>query len=80
MSDPVNSPAHYVSGKIEVINVIEEWVKPAPDAVVGGLHWQVIKYVSRAWLKKDPYEDFCKARWYLNRLINTLATEPYQDR
>jgi hypothetical protein len=75
MSDPVNSPAHYASGKVEVINVIEEWVKPAPDAVVGGLHWQVIKYVSRAWLKKDPYEDFCKARWYLNRLIG-LGTPP----
>jgi hypothetical protein len=76
----VDHPPHYCSGKLEVIDVIEEWVKPAPDAVVGGLHWQVIKYVSRAWLKKDPYEDFCKARWYLNRLINTLATEPYQDR
>jgi len=80
MSDPVHHPRHYTAGKVEVIDVIEEWVKPAPDAVVGGLHWQVIKYVSRAWLKKDPYEDAEKARWYLTRLINTLATEAYQDR
>lgn len=78
--DMVCSPPHYTAGKVEVIDVIEDWVRPAPDTVVGGLHWQVIKYISRAWLKKDPYEDFCKARWYLNRLINTLATEAYQDR
>lgn len=80
MSDPVSHPSHYTAGSVEVIDVIEDWVKHAPDPVVGGLQWQVIKYVSRAWLKKNPYEDFRKARWYLNRLINTLATEPYQDR
>lgn len=79
MSDNVDSPSHYNSGRVEVIDVIEDWVKGAPDAVVGGLHWQVIKYVSRAWFKKDPLEDFMKARWYLNRLINTLATAPYKD-
>jgi hypothetical protein len=80
MNDPVSSPAHYTAGRVEVIDVIEDWVKAAPDPVVGGLQWQVIKYVSRAWLKKDPYEDFRKAAWYLNRLINTLATEAYRDR
>jgi hypothetical protein len=79
MSDPVNHPTHYTSGQVEVIDVIEDWVKAAPDAVVGGLQWQVIKYVSRAWLKKDPLEDFMKARWYLNRLINKLACAPYKD-
>ena len=78
MSDPVNQPAHYTSGQVEVIDVIEDWVKSAPDAVVGGLQWQVIKYVSRAWLKKNPLEDFMKARWYLNRLINKLTCAPYK--
>jgi hypothetical protein len=48
MSDSVNHPIHYNSGQVEVIDVIEDWVKSAPDAVVGGLQWQVIKYVSRA--------------------------------
>ena len=80
MNDNVSHPSHYTAGKVEVIDVIEDWVRHAPDPIVGGLHWQVIKYISRAWLKKDPYEDFCKARCYLNRLINTLATEAYQDR
>jgi hypothetical protein len=80
MSDNVNHPSHYTAGKLEVINIIEDCVKHAPDAVVGGLQWQVIKYVSRAWLKNDAYEDFCKARWYLNRLIDKLAAQPYQDK
>lgn len=79
MNDSVDRPAHYTAGSVEVIDVIEDWVRHAPNAVIGGLHWQVIKYISRAWLKKNPYEDFCKARWYLNRLINTIATEPYKD-
>jgi hypothetical protein len=79
MSDSVDHPIHYNSGQVEVIDVIEDWVKSAPDAVVGGLQWQVIKYVSRAWLKKDPLEDFMKARWYLNRLIDKLACAPYKD-
>jgi hypothetical protein len=80
MSDPVNHPSHYTAGKAEVIDVIEDWVRHAPDPVVGGLQWQAIKYISRMWLKQDPYEDAKKARWYLDRLINTLATEAYRDR
>jgi hypothetical protein len=78
-NDPVNSPAHYTAGNTEVIYVIEDWVRHAPDPVVGGLQWQVIKYLSRMWLKQNPYEDAKKAHWYLNRLINTLATEAYRD-
>ena len=80
MSDSVNHPSHYTAGKVEVIDVIEAWVESAPDPVVGGLQWQVIKYISRMWLKRDPYEDARKAQWYLTRLINTLATEAYRDR
>lgn len=79
MSDAVNHPSHYTAGKLEVIDIIEDCVKHAPDAVVGGLQWQVIKYVSRAWLKNDAYEDFRKAQWYLNRLVNKLAAEGYTD-
>jgi hypothetical protein len=80
MSDPVNHPSHYNAGKIEVIDVIEDWVRHAPDPVVGGLQWQCLKYLSRMWLKEDPHKDAKKAQWYLNRLINTLATEAYRDR
>ena len=78
--DAVNHPSHYTAGKTEVIDVLEDWVKAAPDAVVGGLQWQVIKYISRMWLKKNPYEDARKAQWYLNRLVNKLATEAYTEK
>ena len=79
MSDSVEHPRHYCAGKIEVIEVLEDWVQHAPDARVGSLQWQCLKYLSRMWLKKDPLEDAMKCRWYLNRLINTLAMEPYRD-
>jgi hypothetical protein len=78
--DAVNHPSHYTAGNTEVIDVIEDWVKAAPDAVVGGLQWQTIKYISRMWLKKDPDADARKAQWYLNRLVNHLATEAYQEK
>jgi len=76
----VNHPSHYTAGKTEVIDVLEDCVKTAPDAVLGGLQWQVIKYISRMWLKRDPYEDARKAQWYLNRLVNKLAAEAYLDK
>ena len=78
VTDNVNHPGHYTAGKQEVIDVLEDWVQHAPDPVVGGLQWQVLKYMSRMWLKKDPAEDAAKARWYLNRLINKLAEAPYK--
>jgi len=45
MSDPINSPAHYTFGKIEVIDVLEEWFPADP------LLWQVGKYIARAGRK-----------------------------
>lgn len=77
--DVVNHPSHYMAGKIEVIDFIEDCVKQAPDSVVGGLQWQVIKYMSRLWLKENPHIDAGKARWYLNRLIEKLDTEEYRN-
>jgi hypothetical protein len=77
--DVVNHPSHYTAGKIEVIDFIEDCVKQAPDAVVGGLQWQVLKYISRMWLKDDPAMDAGKARFYLNRLISTLDQPEYKQ-
>jgi len=73
MDDLVNRPAHYAEGrKYEVIDVIEDSVQFAPNPVVGGLQWQVLKYVHRCWNKDVPVRDLSKARWYLNRLIDSL--------
>jgi hypothetical protein len=75
MSDSVNHPSHYASSrKYEVIDVIEDSVQFAPDAISGGLQWQVLKYVHRCWGKHNTVEDLSKARWYLNRLITHLET------
>jgi hypothetical protein len=65
--DPVNSPSHYTSGKIEVIDFIE-------DQKLGFCLGNTVKYVARAG-KKDPsktIEDLEKARWYLDREISAL--------
>lgn len=66
-NDPVNRPAHYTDGKIEVIDFIE-------DKGLGFCLGNSVKYISRAG-KKDPakeIEDLKKARWYLDRHIANL--------
>lgn len=71
----VNQPPHYAGAgkKIETIDKIEDAVQFAPDAVLGGLQWQVMKYLDRMWQKGDPLENASKASWYLNRLIQKLS-------
>ena len=70
--DRVNSPSHYTSGRVEVIEVIEDAVKDAPTPGKAVLQAQVIKYIMRMWLKDNPVEDAKKAEWYLKRLIDSL--------
>ena len=71
-SSDVEHPAHYTSGSQEAIDTIEDAVKDAPDAVLGGLQWNALKYLLRLWLKGNPKKDAQKASWYLNRLIEKL--------
>ena len=66
-NDPVNRPAHYTDGKIEVIDFIE-------DKKLGFCLGNAIKYIARAG-KKDPskeIEDLNKAKWYIERRIKEL--------
>ena len=67
--DMVNSPPHYTTGKIEVLDFIE-------DQRFGYLAGQVIKYVSRYSHKGSAAEDLKKARFYLDRLIKSLEKQP----
>jgi hypothetical protein len=61
MSDPINHPAHYTAGKLEVIDAIE--------GLGLGFHaGNVVKYVARYKLK-GGVEDLKKAEFYLKRLI-----------
>ena len=72
-SDKVNSPAHYTRGTQEAIDIIEEAIQDAPDVKSGMLQAQALKYLLRLWLKDNPKQDAEKARWYLNRLIDSLS-------
>lgn len=61
-ADAVNHPKHYNTGKIEVIEYIE-------DQRLSFHLGNAVKYISRAG-KKDPkkeVEDLDKAIWYLER-------------
>ena len=69
-NDPVNHPAHYTAGKIEVIDFLEDQKFPYHLG-------NAVKYICRAG-KKDPnktIEDLSKAVWYLNRYIDLLQKE-----
>ncbi len=63
LRDPVEHPAHYTFGKIEVLDAIEDW----------GLDYHrgnILKYIVRAGKKGDKLiEDLRKARFYLDRYI-----------
>ena len=60
--DKINHPAHYTFGKIEPLDVIEDWKL--------GYHLgNVVKYIARAPYKGTGLEDLKKARFYLDRYI-----------
>lgn len=66
--DPVNHPSHYTSGKIEVIDFIE-------DQKLNYHCGNAVKYICRAG-KKNPdkvVEDLQKAIWYLIREVGRLT-------
>ena len=70
MDDPVNHPSYYTTGKIEVIDFID-------DKGLGYCLGNAVKYIVRAG-KKDPaktIEDLQKAVWYLNHQIEILEKE-----
>lgn len=71
MTDNVNEPAHYTAGDIECIDAIKSSM--GHDAFCGYLKGNVMKYMWRYNLKDNPMEDLKKARWYLDKLIDTIS-------
>lgn len=63
--EQVNHPAHYNTGKIEVIDFIE-------DQKLGFNDGNTVKYVSRAPHKGKELEDLEKGLWYLKRQIELV--------
>ena len=70
VNDPVNHPSHYTQGDIECIDAIK--ASMTPEAFIGYLKGNCIKYLWRAGLKNDAVEDIRKAGWYLNKLEEAL--------
>jgi hypothetical protein len=64
-NNTVNHPTHYNQGKLEVIDVIEDWK-------LGFCEGNAVKYIARAKHKGKELEDLQKARWYLDRAIQAL--------
>lgn len=65
MTDRVSHPPHYNTGKIEVIDFIE-------DQKLGFCLGNTVKYIARSKHKGSEIEDLEKARWYLDRQIAAL--------
>lgn len=68
MSDNVNHPSHYESGKYECIEVMEEAL--GKETVKAFCLGNAFKYVYRCMNKHEtPIEDVKKADWYLKKYI-----------
>ena len=73
MSESVN-PNHYKKS-IETFDAITSQLSPMEN--IGGLRWQILKYVMRMGDKHGGTIDACimdigKADWYLNKLLKYL--------
>ena len=67
-ADMVNSPPHYKVDGIEAIEYIQ--AKLSPEEFAGYCRGNALKYLSRAGHKDDAAQDYRKAIWYIERLIN----------
>lgn len=65
--DIVQKPKHYNMGKIEVIDVIEDWDLNFHEG-------NAVKYIGRAKHKGNYEKDIRKAIWYLQRLLMNIVS------
>lgn len=65
--DVVNHPSHYKSNGLEAIDVLEAF-----GLTRDGRLFNVGKYILRAGKKDNELQDLKKAKWYLDRLINSI--------
>lgn len=69
-TDFVNTPPHYINGKIECIDYIEDAL--SEEEFRGYLRGCMIKYQHRLMLKGSPKLNAEKISWYGNRLVQAL--------
>ena len=63
------NPCHYKSGGIELIDVIK--AELTPEEFKGFCKAIILKYICRAD-KKNGVEDYEKAKWYMDELVEYL--------
>tara|TARA_R100000234_G_scaffold20269_1_gene11383 strand:+ start:49 stop:327 length:279 start_codon:yes stop_codon:yes gene_type:complete len=69
--DPVNNPPHYtLRDGIECIDYIEQTLTKVEFK--GFCHGNLLKYQHRHRDKGNPIEDMEKAKWYLEKMIETM--------
>lgn len=66
----VNHPEHYLTGGMEVIDILK--AKLTPEEFKGFCKGNSLKYLFRAEHKGKEKEDYEKAKWYLERLIENV--------
>lgn len=69
MSDNINHPKHYTSGKYEIIDIIEGQM--TKEEFTGYCVGNILKYTFR-YKNKNGIEDLKKAQWYLGKLIQSI--------
>lgn len=72
MTDNVNHPSHYETGKFECIDVMTEVM--GTNAVKAFCVCNAFKYLYRCE-RKNGVEDIKKAIWYLNKYIEMEETK-----
>ena len=79
--DWINHPQHYASSKIECIDAMKEMQdQPNPKVKLSNsdfyLWGAIFKYIWRFPFKEKPVEDLKKAKFYIDRLIKSLESQP----
>lgn len=69
--DSVNHPPHYTQGGVECIDAIEAAL--GPEGFAAYCRGAAIKYLWRGPHKGAEKQDYEKARWYLNRLLDEIG-------
>jgi len=67
----IDHPDHYTVGGIETIDFIK--AKLTPEQFEGYLVGNLLKYVARANHKGSKAQDYAKAAWYADALVNEVS-------
>jgi len=73
MSDQVNHPDHYNSGKVECIDGLESAL--GDEQFKGFLRGNALKYLWRCGYKDKPLQELGKAKWYIDKLEEVYNSE-----